>query len=216
MKKNPYNNLLPPLNHQKAIKEYKILKYLEQGEYVTTYLCLDKNLKRNCIIKEIDSKVKNKFLDNNHLQGRDKSSVKLGLHYNNELVSVMTFGKRKITGGKSQYELIRFCNKLNTNILGGASKLLNYFIKKYTPSRLISYADNTWSNGNLYLKLKFEKKYTSKPDYGYIVNNKRVHKQNFTKKKLNIGKHTTEESFMKEKSIYKIWDCGKIKFEKIL
>jgi hypothetical protein len=85
---------------------------------------------RKCIVKEIDNKSKNDFLNKNHIQGQDISKYKLGLFYNDELVSVMTFGQRNITG-KSSFELIRFCSKLNTQIIGGASKLFQYFIKNY-------------------------------------------------------------------------------------
>ena len=48
---------------------------------------------RKCQIKEIAIKDKNDFLRMNHLQGEDHSQIKLGLFYENELVSVMTFGK---------------------------------------------------------------------------------------------------------------------------
>jgi hypothetical protein len=50
---------------------------------------------RKCIIKEISSIECNKFLNINHLQGSDNSSIRLGLYYENELVSVMTFGKTR-------------------------------------------------------------------------------------------------------------------------
>ena len=59
-------------------------------------------------------------------------------------------------GGKeNEYELVRFCNKLNTSVIGGADKLLQYFIRTYQPKEIISYADRRWSQGRLYDKLKF-------------------------------------------------------------
>ena len=40
---------------------------------------------RECIIKEIIiPKIKNEFLDENHIQGQDRSKIKLGLYYNND------------------------------------------------------------------------------------------------------------------------------------
>ena len=52
-----------------------------------------------------------------------------------ELVSLMTFNKpRKGIGKMSEdgleWELGRFCNALNTNVVGGASKLFKYFINE--------------------------------------------------------------------------------------
>jgi hypothetical protein len=99
------------------------------------------------------------------LQGKDKSSIKLGLFYNNELVSVMTFGRRKITG-KSSFELIRFCSKLNTQVIGGANKLFKYFINNYWDEKEITtYADKRWSNGKLYEKLGFSLHHESSSNY---------------------------------------------------
>jgi hypothetical protein len=169
---------------------------------------------RNCkivILKNVSN-----FLEKNHIQGKDKSNLKLGLLYNNELVSVMTFnhleGRNKMSN--NEWNLSRFCNLLDTNVIGGASKLLNYFIKNFNPKRIISYADKDWSIGNLYFKLNFNLKYETKPDYKYIIDGKRKHKQNFKKKNLNVN--ISESSHMSLLGIKKIYDCGKMKFEMIL
>lgn len=93
---------------------------------------VDKIYARKCVIKEVDNKEKIEFLELNHLQGNDQSSIKLGLYYNDELVSLMTFVKPRFNK-KYQYELSRFCSKNNCNVIGGASKLFNYFIDNYNP-----------------------------------------------------------------------------------
>lgn len=171
---------------------------------------------RKCKVVELKS-VKN-FLNQNHIQGVDHSSMKLGLTYNDQLVSVMTFNKLEGRDkmGYGEWNLSRFCNLLNTSIIGGASKLLNYFIEKYSPKRIISYADMDWSVGGLYEVLGFNNISESKPDYKYLVDNRRVHKSNYKKSKLKINEDITESDFMKDSGYYKIWDCGKIKFEKKL
>jgi hypothetical protein len=172
---------------------------------------------RKCQIKELtDVKLVRDFIDSNHIQGFTNSSKKIGLYYKNELVSIMTFdnleGRKRMEIGN--WNINRFCNKINTNVVGGASKLLSYFIKKYGPKRIISYADKDWSNGKLYDKLGFEKVSDTVPDYKYIVNKKRVHKSNFKKSKLMSNLSESEE--MKNKGINKVWDCGKIKFQLLL
>jgi hypothetical protein len=150
------------------------------------------------------------FLDKNHIQGKCNSVLKLGLYNNNELVSLMTFeqfeGRKKMKLG--EWNLNRFCNKLNVNVVGGASKLLQYFIANYSPSRIISYADKDWSTGHLYENIGFAKLYETKPDYKYIVSNKRVHKSNFRKSKTGISEKSLD--------LVKVYDCGKIKFEIVL
>jgi hypothetical protein len=170
---------------------------------------------RKCHIKEL--KTVSDFLKNNHIQGVDKSNIKIGLFKENELVSVMTFnkleGRNKMEHGN--WNISRFCNKLDTNVIGGASKILNWFIKNYDPKRLLSYADKDWSTGDLYKKLGFNKISESKPDYKYVVKSNRKNKQNFTKNKLGI-KEGTEYQYMSNLGYYRIWDCGKIKFEKVI
>lgn len=180
----------------------------------------DKVYARKCVIKEIDSKTSKKFLEDNHLQGSVNSSVKIGLFYNNELVSLMTFGKlRKSLGtnhNEEYYELYRYCNKLYTNVIGGASKLLNYFIKKYTPNKVITYANLRYSNGNLYNKLGFKYVSITEPGYFYVNNHKRYHRYNFRKNKLveeGFDSSKTEKQIMKERGYLRIWDCGNIKYE---
>jgi len=84
---------------------------------------------RKCVVKEVNSKDTRSFLNNNHIQGFSKSSYKLGLYYNNDLVSLMTFGYRH-TNSKKEFELIRFCNKINTNVIGAASKLFKFFFEE--------------------------------------------------------------------------------------
>jgi len=166
---------------------------------------------RKCEVVQLKS-VSN-FLEDNHIQGIDQSSLKLGLIYNKELVSVMTFnnfeGRKRMED--SGWNLSRFCNKIETNVVGGASKLLKYFIKNYKPIRIISYADRDWSIGNLYYKLGFNNINESLPDYKYVVHNKRVHKSNFKKSKLKYS--CTEKEYITSIGVDKIWDCGKIKFE---
>ena len=167
---------------------------------------------RKCSVRVLNSVTD--FLNENHIQGVDKSSLKLGLYYNDELVSVMTFdrfeGRKKMEDGG--WNLSRFCNKLNTNILGGASKLLNYFIKSYLPTRIVSYADRDWSDGGLYYQLGFDMVKESKPDYKYYYESVRTHKSNFKKSKLKY--ECTEIEYMNAIGVYRIWDCGKIKFQK--
>ncbi len=175
-------------------------------------LTTNKIFARKCNVREINSEAI-EFLNKNHIQGSDKSSLKLGLFYDNKLVSVMTFdrfeGRKKMEEGG--WNLSRFCNLLNTSIIGGASKILKYFIKNYNPIRIISYADRDWSCGDLYLKLGFNLVSESRPDYKYIVNGLRVHKSNFKKSKLKYT--VTESKYTSERGISKIWDCGKLKYE---
>ena len=176
---------------------------------------------RKCRIVKIDGKIANNFLDNNHIQGRTSSKIKLGAYVGDELVGVMTFiQSRGCQGSKQQmdgqWELNRFCTLLNTQVIGLTSKMLRYFINHYQPTSIISFSHNDISDGNVYSKLGFTK--VSKPctSYYYIKANKRYHRSNFTRAGIvrkwpeyDVNdKSWTERSVMDEKGYYRIYDCG--------
>ena len=99
---------------------------------------------RQCKIKEVDSNTSTMFQMQNHIQGNINGKVNLGLFYENELVSLMTFGKCRFDK-KHEWEMLRFCNKLGWHIPGAAGKLLRYFERNWKPKFLVSYADRRWS-----------------------------------------------------------------------
>ena len=176
---------------------------------------------RNCVVKELDSKTVTKFLNENHLQGTVGSKIKLGLFYNEELVSIMTFGNlRKNLGQKSKddtFELLRFCNKLNVNIIGGASKLFKYFTSNYSCVSVISYADRRWGNGELYNTLGFKHIHNSQPNYFYVKNGEVKREARFKYRKdilvsEGFDKNKTEKQIMIDRNYFRIYDCGAMKF----
>lgn len=175
---------------------------------------------RSCEIKEVeDNKLIKNFLEFNHIQGFIGSNIKIGLFYKDELVSLMTFGKLRLSMGqkntKDHYEMLRFCNKLNTNVIGGASRLFNQFVKKYDPEEVISYADRSWSQGKLYKMLGFNLMKKTKPNYYYIVNKERKYRFLFRKDiliKNGFDASKTEHEIMLERKIYRIYDSGNLKF----
>ena len=175
---------------------------------------------RKCEIREVDNETANLFLNTTHIQGTCVSKIRLGLFYNNELVSIMTFGKlRRVVGHVSKdnhWELLRFSSKLNTIVIGGASKLLKCFISKYKPVYILSYANRDWSTGNVYNKLGFKKTGNTEPGYFYAKGKLRFNRFKFTKHKLiNDGYDSkkSESQIMQDIGYMKIWNTGNIKFE---
>ncbi len=172
---------------------------------------------RKCEIKKVQNSEKETFLNTNHLQGSCQSSIDIGLYYNNELVSLMTFGKSRFNK-KYKYELLRFCNKLDIIVVGGASKLLSYFRKHYN-GNIISYANRRWSNGDLYQKLGFSFVEVSEPNYFYFNLKDRVliSRIQFQKHKLHKKLSTFNSSLSETQNMYnngyrKIYDCGNYTF----
>jgi hypothetical protein len=178
---------------------------------------------RKTEIKEINNnKLIRDFLETNHIQGFVGSSVKLGLFYNNELVTLMTFGKKRLSMGNKnnidgEYEMLRFCNKLNTTIIGGASKLLNFFIKNYQFQSILTFADRRYSQGNLYENLGFKFIGNTKPNYWYFKTNEMIRYYRFKFRKDILIKEgydsiKSESQIMNERGYLKICDCGNKKY----
>ena len=177
--------------------------------------CQRKIYARQCSIIELSPHDKRVFIDENHIQGDTKSKVNLGLYKNDELVCVMTFGKPRVNlGGRcseGEWELVRFCNKLDTTVVGGASKLLSHFRKHYFYKKITSYCDKRWSNGNMYEKLGFTNDHDSKPNYFYVVNQNRENRFKYRKNVLveqGFDKNKSEHEIMFDRKIYRIYDCG--------
>lgn len=171
---------------------------------------------RKCIIKSLETYEIKDFLNSNHIQGYTTSSINYGLYHNDELISVMTFGKcnSRIGIGKQEdgFELIRYAS--SKRVVGGASKLLNHFIKEHRPNKIVSYSNNEWSDGNMYKVLGFELETEIKPSYCYISPNgsKMYHRFNYSKQKLvkkGFDKSLTEREITKQLKLLKLWDCGK-------
>jgi len=178
---------------------------------------------RKCQVKEVNYNTSKKFLDNNHFQGDCKSSIRIGLYLDGDLISLMTFSKLRLPLQKSKknrnrenwYELTRFCNKINTISIGGASKLLKYFISNYSPESIETYSDNLISDGNMYQKLGFTYEHTSDPGYWYLVDGIRSHRYNWRKQKLvsmGYDLKKTEEEIMSELGYYRIYNAGNKKW----
>ena len=179
----------------------------------------DRVYARKCKIKGVSNSISREFLNKNHLQGNINSSIQLGLYLNDELVSLMTFGKLRKAMGSSNvegsFELTRFCNKLNTSVIGGADKLLKHFIKTYKPNQIVSYADRRWSQGDLYEKLGFKFVHNSKPNYWYVKQQRRVYRFKYRKSELikdGFDPNKSEREIMFDRKIFRIYDCGNKKY----
>jgi len=171
---------------------------------------------RQCDIVELSETDKNDFLNNNHMLGMDNSKIKLGLIYNNELLFVMTFGKPRFNKNY-EWEMLRFCSKIHTTVVGGASKLLKSFIKKYNPKNILSYADMRYSNGSSYKNIGFNYVKNTTPSYCYVRKEKRIsrfsaQKHNQPKFLENFDKNKTEVQNMMDNDYRRIWDCGMMLF----
>ena len=115
--------------------------------------------------------------------------------------------------------MLRFCNKLNTTVVGGASRLFQHFIRAVNPMEIISYCDRRWSIGKLYTTIGFKLDHISDPNYWYVIDgNHREHRFNWRKDVLKdklkeFDPNMTEYENMIHNGYDKIYDCGNYVFK---
>lgn len=166
---------------------------------------------RNTQVCEIDHGVCSEFLEKFHVQGKVNASAYLGLFFEGSLVGVAAFTKRA-----DSFELVRFATSLR--VIGGLSKVCKHF-SRYYGEKIFSFCDLSRHDGKSYEAAGFVAVSCLKPDYSYSIRGKRVHKFNFRKSAIK-AKHPevysankTELQMMTELGIYRVWDCGKVKYE---
>lgn len=169
---------------------------------------------RKTTVKQTDRKEAEKFFNNNHIQGYVAATKHLGLYYNNEIVALGSFTKIG-----ENYRLDRYAT--SKNVVGGHSKIVSHFEKENNYNKLITFADRTFSDGNLYDKTGWIKDTELKPDYSYIINGcQKAHKFGYRKSrfkrdpKLKYEENMTEKELAKLNNFVRLWDAGKIRYVK--
>lgn len=106
---------------------------------------------RKTQIFKIQSTQAEQFLNAYHLLNACKAKFHLGLSFENELVALASFSKPKkfLHEGKTilSYEWVRFVSKTGITVVGGLSKLIQYFIDLHRPCHLMTYIDCEFSSG---------------------------------------------------------------------
>ena len=147
---------------------------------------------RDCEVIILKHKEIRPFLDSNHLQGYCKSFLKIGLKYQGELVSILTFRKPR-NKGKEVAEIARYCTKMGTKIVGGFSRMLKKaesILRNMGYSIIGSYADRRYSKGEVYKSNGFEFKYYTVPDMFWVKGNCRYPREiSWDKSKEEMSKY---------------------------
>ena len=180
---------------------------------------------RNLIIKSVSDREAYNFLCANHRQGGVHCKVRLGLYLGNDLMSLMTFSKMRHTIGTGNddtsdcWELVRFCNKNYTSVVGGASRLLYHFIQDYHPVEIRSFSDRAHTSGKLYSVLGFKELRRSEPGYVWVNLKSNKAYSRFNAQKRNIVKFLndgsidltkSESEIMSDHGYVQVYDSGTI------
>lgn len=170
--------------YKQQIVKNKILHILHKSQQRKIFA-------RCCTIKRISHQQKNDFLNVYHIEGSDDNinSINYGLLFENQLVAIMCFIQQQ-----NQFILNRYAT--SQRVIGGFTKLLNYFSKNYHWKQIVTFVDLRWDKGDLFLKNHFSIDEILQPNYFYIKNQRRFSKSEFKQQTNGL----------------RIWDCGKIRF----
>lgn len=169
----------------------------------------------DCTIKEVPTKDKNAFLNNNHLLNKCKSTVNLGLYYKDKLVGIMVF--IRVKDQDSLYELSRFCCKIGYRVINGFNYLFDYFIKQYKPKSIIVYSDIAKEDEKILGSIGFKLKSIEKPQYcwtdGDNILTQGQDSLKYIKKKGWLKKDDKSvDKVMKDHKFNRLYDCGRKKW----
>lgn len=184
---------------------------------------------RNLTVRPIDSSSCKRFLNENHRQGSVNAKVRLGLFKEDELISIMTFNRMRSTMGSTHndtddtWELSRFCSKLNTSVVGGASKFFKYFTENYKFDKIVSFSDVAHTKGTVYDKLGFSCVKHCSPCYIWVNLKTDSYLTRANTRKSNIRKlfndldididNKTEAQILSEHGYVQVYDSGLKRWE---
>lgn len=189
---------------------------------------LHKYMARNLIVKSVSDSEAIEFFNTNHIQGYASSSIRIGLYNNDSLISMMSFSRPRHTLGKTNnqesdtYELTRFCTRLNTTCVGGASRLFKYFVNNYHPSTIVSFSSIAGTRGSIYSRLGFSPDGYVSPGYVWVDLDSDTYHSRVACQKRFLPKllgepdldieNQTEDEIMESHGFVKVYNSGLIRW----
>jgi very-short-patch-repair endonuclease len=173
---------------------------------------------RKCKIVTIENDIAIEFLDDNHLQG-PINGTHIGLEFDGELVCMITIGKCRFDK-RYDLEILRFCNKINTMVVGGFSKIFEYIKKIYKNKSIVTYVDKRFGSGKFYEYVGFVFDGETGPGFYYITDDYLLRETRYKYQKYMLenkietyDEALTEWENMQLNGYDRIWDCGNAKWK---
>jgi len=124
---------------------------------------------RNCTASRIDKDTAGGFLCAHHRMKDASCRYRYGLFVRRitgegessdfpkgTLVAVGTFSSaRRMRDGSRSFEWVRYASLTGCRVVGGMGKILEAFAADVHPDDVMTYADERWSDGQVYLELGF-------------------------------------------------------------
>ena len=160
---------------------------------------------RKCEMRLVSNYEEKSFLNQYHLQGYTPSKYCFGLYYNNELLTLCSFGTSRFNKNY-KFELIRNCTKSGITVVGGLSKLINHFKHTIDKNPILCYSDASISYN--------KSNNITKPNYVWVKSNIVYKRYSTMKHKLpkllgdGFDPNLSESANMISNGFYRLYDSG--------
>jgi hypothetical protein len=155
-----------------------------------------------------------------HIQGYPKNTIRtFDLDHNGEVVmSIGAARHHRHTDDKDTVILNRLVSAPGLNVQGGLSRLVGAFVrwaKHEGYKKIVTWSDNCWTEGRSYPAVGFSLVREGKPDYFYwdAKRNVYVSKQSVWNRSAEFPEGMSERKWAMTQGLYRIWDCGKKRWE---
>jgi hypothetical protein len=163
---------------------------------------------RSCRTEWVSREQAQQFLEEHHLHGAGVGEA-VGLLHQDQLVAVAQVAKPRFS--EHDLELVRYAT---TGVTGGLGKLLKEVRRVKSPRTIISYADNSWGDGEVYGRLGFTRDGDTGLSFFYVNSRgERRSRQQLQKKKLLVmhgldASPLTEVQLAAQLGWYRAWRPG--------
>lgn len=171
---------------------------------------------RKCSVGYPTAAEQRAFYSRNHFLGYTASKLCLGLIYNGDWVSMLSLGKSNRS--KHSNTVNRFATSLNTNCLGGFSKLMSK-VPTELKHDLHTFIDLSKFKGESYTKTGWSFVEQQPVDYRVYYKDTIYNKSSWQKSRIremfpdkDFG-NMTEIQMTDSIHAYRVWDCGKLKLK---
>ena len=171
-------------------------------------------------IKRITSQICKDFTNEYHIQGHSGvTKSALGMYFDNELIGLVSLGGHPRDNSKLIID--RLCFKTNCYVIGGSERLFKAIEKEamdLSCDTLITYSDSRVTCGEVYERLGYNPTQL-RPDYSYVLKTDySLHRSKQSQKKGNVNCpiNMTELEWCNLRGLVRIYDAGKIRWEKEL
>ncbi|NBO99492.1 MAG: hypothetical protein EBU90_05095 [Proteobacteria bacterium] len=173
-----------------------------------------KEYARKCDVRELSRKERKSFFEENHADGDVPSITAWGLiDYSGEIVYAISV-RRPFHKKYEGIEIARCCPKLNYNVPGGLTKLINHaksWSKQKGHKKIVTYVDKRWGGaGEGYKYAGFKEISVTPPRFWWTDFENRYNRFKF---KADSSEGLTEAQIADAAGVVKIWGCGNLVFE---